>query len=196
MKRITAFAIALAVLVALGLQFHINGAKPGLEPWGARAWDLLRYFTILTNSLVAVLMLRDAFGRDGGPHWHATAALNIAMVGIIFQILLAPPEALQGLDWWPDFLFHAGVPVATLLWWLAYAPKTGRLADVPRWLVWPVAYCLYILIRASFDGNYVYFFLDIPKFGVPAIAMNIAGLVLVFATFGALMTPVARWLNR
>lgn len=196
MRRLTAIAIGAMALVALAMQFWLNGDTPGLEPWGARAWDMLRYFTILTNGLVAAVMLREVAGRPIGPHWHATAALNIAMVGIIYQILLAPAEPLVGLDWWPDALFHAIVPAATLVWWLAYAPKALRLADLPRWLAWPVAYCLYILIRAQFDGNHVYFFLDIPRFGLAIIARNIVGLVAVFAAFGALMVLAGRLIRR
>lgn len=196
MKRWTALAIALMAFTALGMQFYLNGAKPGLEPWGMRAWDLMRYFTILTVTLVGVLMLREGVLRPVGPHWHGLAALNISMVGIIFQILLAPPEPVQGIGWWPDALFHAFVPAATLVWWLAFAPKTHRFADIGRWLVWPVAYCVYVLIRAQFDGNFVYFFLDIPSFGVAVIARNIVGLVLVFALFAALMVGAGRLIRR
>lgn len=196
MKQLSAALIALGVLVALVLQFYLNGAKPGLEPWGIRAWDLLRYFTILTNSLVAFVMIREVMGTQQSRHLHATAALNITMVGIIFQLLLAPPEAKTGLDFWPDFLFHAAVPLATLLWWLAYAPKPEGLRDVRWWMIWPVAYCIYILIRAQFDANYVYFFLDIAKFGGAVIARNIVGLVVVFALFGCLMVLAKRLIRR
>lgn len=196
MKQFSAALIALGVIVALVLQFYLNGATPGLEPWGTRAWDMLRYFTILTNSLVAFVMIREVMAIPQSRHLHATAALNIAMVGIIFQLLLAPPEAKTGLDFWPDFLFHAGVPIATLLWWLAYAPRPDGFRDIGWWMIWPVAYCIYILIRAQFDGNYVYFFLDIAQFGGAVIARNIVGLVLVFALFGSLMVLARRLIRR
>ena len=68
-RRITALFLVLAVLASLALQFWLNGAKPGLEPWGIRAWDLLRYFTILTCSLVAVLMASEASGRPVTGNW-------------------------------------------------------------------------------------------------------------------------------
>jgi hypothetical protein len=196
MKRLSAAAIAFFAFLALVLQFYLNGEKPGLENWALRGWDLMRYFTILTNSLVMILMAREAAGQPAGKNWLATAALNMTMVGIIFQLLLAPPVPLQGLAWLPDFLFHAAVPLTMLVWWALWAPKNTGFPDLPRWLLWPVAYCLYILIRAAFDGNYVYFFLDIKTFGTPAIALNILGLVLVFAAFGALMVFAAKRLNR
>lgn len=195
-RRITALFLVLAVLASLALQFWLNGAKPGLEPWGIRTWDLLRYFTILTCSLVAVLMASEASGRPVTGNWHATAVLNILMVMVIFQIVLAPPEPPKGLDWWPDFGFHVAVPILTFLWWLVWGPKPLRLADLPRWLLWPVAFCIYALIRGGIEGKYPYFFLDIGQFGAGQVALNIAGLVLVFATGGLVIWAIARFLPR
>lgn len=195
-RRLAALLIALCVLAALGLQFHLNGATPGLEPWGTRAWDLLRYFTILTCGLVAALMTAEAAGRAVPADWHATAVLNILMVMLVFQILLAPPEPLAGLAWWPDFGFHLAVPILTLLWWLVWGPVPLRLAALPLWLLWPVAYCAYALIRGGAEGRYPYFFLDIGRFGAGQVALNIAGLVLGFATAGLLLWAVARILPR
>lgn len=196
LRRLSALALALIALAALWGQFVLNGAKPGLEPWGARAWDLLRYFTIVTNGLVAALMTREAAGRPVGGNWHATAVLSIAMVGVIYQILLAPPEPLTGADWWPDFAFHAAVPALTVAWWLAWAPKPLALAHLPLWLGWPFGYCLYALTRGSVEGRYPYFFLDIGQFGALRISLNIAGLVAVFAVTGLVVWTAARLSRR
>jgi hypothetical protein len=196
MKRMTAGLIALAVVFALSAQFWLNGSKPGLEGYGARSWDLMRYFTILTNALVGVLMIRIARGAGVRRRWLGTAALNIAMVGIVYQILLAPPEPFTGLNWWSDFLFHAGVPLAMVLWWAVYAAPRALWGDLPWWLLWPVGYCAYILIRAGLDGNYPYFFIDAARFGYGRVALNVLGLVLVFAASGALMIAAGKGLAR
>jgi hypothetical protein len=47
LRRLSALALALIVVASIGLQFWLNGFKPELAPWATRAWDLLRYFTIL-----------------------------------------------------------------------------------------------------------------------------------------------------
>jgi hypothetical protein len=161
-----------------------------------RVWDLLRYFTILTCGLVGVLMAREAMGRQVAGNWHAAATLSIVMVGIIFQILLAPPESTKGIAWWPDFAFHAAVPVLTAVWWALWAPKPLALAAPPYWLLWPVAYCFYALIRGAVEGGYPYFFLDIGQFGAAQIAINIVGLVLVFALCGLVIWFASRLLLR
>jgi hypothetical protein len=198
-RRTLALFIALAAIASLVGQFYLNGAKPGLEPWGARAWDLARYFTILTNGLVAYAMLKEAAGRHVHPDLHLTAAINITMVCLIYQTLLAPEVPFQGLNWWTDFGFHLGVPVATLLWWLAFGPRAQPIRRLPYWLIWPVSYCLYAMTRGLMTGSYPYFFLDIPRFGAGQIALNIVGLVLVFALAGVViwgMGRVARKLGR
>ncbi|MGL4238733.1 Pr6Pr family membrane protein [Tabrizicola sp.] len=195
-RRLSALALALIAIGSISLQFALNGATPGLEPWGLRAWDLLRYFTILTCILVAVLMACEAAGRPVSGNWLAAATLSIVMVGMIFQILLAPPEPPKGIHWWPDFGFHAAIPVLTAVWWGLWAPKPLSLRMLPLWLLWPVAYCIYGLVRGAVEGRYPYFFLDINRFGVTQIAINIVGLVLVFAGCGLTIWYAARILSR
>ncbi|OYW53064.1 MAG: hypothetical protein B7Z31_12185 [Rhodobacterales bacterium 12-65-15] len=195
-KRLSALTIALTVIASRGLQFALNGAKPGLAPWGARTWDLLQFFTILTCGLVAAVMMREAAGKPVSRNWHATIVVNIAMVGVIYQVLLAPPEPLAGLDWWPDFGFHVVIPVLTVLWWGAFGPKPLALSALPLWLIWPTAYCGYALIRGGIEGSYPYFFLDVAKLGALQVAINVAGLVTVFAGAGLVVWLTARLLPR
>lgn len=192
LRRYLSLILALAALGGVFGQFALNASKPGLEDWGPRAWDLLRYFTIWTNLLVAGLMLAEASGRRVRIGWLGTATLNIAMVGLVYQVLLAPEVPLQGAAWVTDFLMHAFVPMAMVLWWVAFAPRPVRLARLPVWLIWPVIYCVVALVRGAFEGRYPYFFLDITKFGAAQIAINIAGLVMVFAVFGVLLWGLAR----
>jgi hypothetical protein len=194
-RRLSALALVLIVLAALLGQFALNGLKPELENWGIRLWDLLRYFTILTCGLVGTLMAFEAMGRPVGQNRHATATLSIIMVGVIYQLLLAPPEPLTGIDWWPDFGFHVAIPVLTAVWWIVWAPKDLVLKSLPIWLVWPTGYCLYALIRGAITGQYPYFFFDIGQFGAIQVAINIVGLVTVFAFTGLLLWAASRALR-
>lgn len=59
-----------------------------------------------------------------------------------------------------------------------------------------MAYCLYALVRGAFEGRYPYFFLDIGQFGALRVAVNIAGLVAVFALTGLAIWTTARLLPR
>ena len=192
MKRTFALIIALAAIASLVGQFYLNGSKPGLELWSARLWDLARYFTILTNALIAYAMLHEAAGRPAHPDLHLTGVINITMVCLIYQTLLAPPEPFQGLNWWTDFGFHLGVPVASVLWWLACGPRNHPIRRLPLWLILPVIYCVYALIRGALTGSYPYFFLDVPRFGAGQIVLNIVGLVGVFGVAGVVIWGMGR----
>ena len=191
-SRLTALCLALIVAAALIGQFILNGALPEVQNWGLRIWGLMRYFTILTNGLVAVVMIRHALGRPVSADLHMTAALAIAMVGVIYQTLLVPPVPLTGAAWWTDFAFHAAVPLLAVLWWWAFAPKPARLASLPRWLLWPLGYCIYILIRGGIEGRYPYFFIDVGQFGLGRVLANVAGFVVVFGVAGVAMWALGR----
>lgn len=195
MKRATAGVIGFAALAAIVVQFALNGARPGLEPWGARVWDLMRYFTILTNGLVAGVLLRQAAGRAAGPVWQGTAALNIAMVGAVYQALLRPAVPATGAAWWTDLVFHAAVPLAMPVWWLLWGDRPAGWSGVLAWLPWPIAYCACALVRGGLEGDYPYFFLDVGRFGAARIALNIAGLAAVFALAGLALLAAARGLD-
>ncbi len=194
--RLTAFLIAALALTGVGWQFHLNGYKPDLEPWLARGWGMLRYFTIISNLLVAGFMLQVALGRPSRANVAMTLTLSIIMVGIIYRLLLAPEVPLQSPDWYPDFLMHVVVPVAVPLWWLAFADKRLELRALPLWLSLPAVYCVYALIRGVIGGKYPYFFLDVGRFGLPTVLLFCVGLVAVFAVCGVVLWAVARLMTR
>lgn len=182
-------ALALAALVA---EFHRLGARPGFADWDARLWRMARFFTILTNGLVAAVMLAQGLGRRVSADLVTTAVLNIAMVGAVYQVLLRPDTPFTGLHFWTDLALHALVPAGAVLWWLAFGPRGLANARIPRWLVWPVVYCAYALGRGSVEGRYPYFFVDVGRFGWAQVGLNIAGLVLVFGAVGWVMAALSR----
>ena len=195
-KRLTALLIALLALAALWGQFVLNGSKPGLENWGWRLWDLMRFFTILTNALVAVQMGFLALRGRVPADLEATACLNIGMVGIIYHTLLAPETPFTGADWYTDFAFHTAVPLLVPLWFLGFGDRNLSLRHLPFWLIWPLVYCIYAMIRGAATGRYPYFFLDVGQYGLPRILANIAGLVAVFALAGLILWVFSRALRQ
>lgn len=184
MARWMAFGIGAMALAALVAEFHRLGQFAALADWDRRLWSMARFFTILTNGLVAGVMLALAARRKVPLDVVMTAVLGIVLVGVVYQTLLRPPAPFHGLRWWTDATLHGAVPVSCLLWFLAFGPRRLSPGRIPSWLVWPVAYCVYALARGSFDGRYPYFFVDIGRFGAAQVVLNIAGLAVVFAAFG------------
>ncbi|MBV7407897.1 Pr6Pr family membrane protein [Maritimibacter sp. DP1N21-5] len=189
--RLLATVIALAAWAGLVAQFIL--AREDYPTALAALWRLARFFTILTNLMVAVSFTGMAItGRRPAPGWLAALALWIAIVGVIYHLLLAD-YGKTGLDLVADHLVHTAVPLLTVGWWFAYAlhlrlPR--RLAAY--WLGWPLGYLVYALIRGAADGIYPYFFLDVARFGAGQIAVNVAALAFGFWLAGLGMIGVAR----
>lgn len=195
-RRFAASLVALTAFVAVAGQFALDADEPGLSDWVVRLGDFARYFTYLTLGLVMVHMVAVAFARLVSDNFTATVVLSITIVGIVYWTLLAPEKPLQGWRWYTNMGMHMVVPVATWLWWLACGQRGLRLSSLPVWLIWPLIYCLYVLIRGATTGHYPYFFLDVGKFGMLRVLENIAGLLVGFTLVGAVMWAIDRSLTR
>lgn len=196
LARLTAALIAALATLGLAWQFQINGTLAQPLPPLARAWDMARYFTILTNLLVAITLARAALGQRVGPNLAATITLSIVMVGVVYRLLLAPAEPKPAPDYYPDFLMHVATPVLVPLWWAAFADRTLRLKGLVTWLSLPAAYLAYALIRGALTGRYPYFFLDLQKSGPMVVLIYSLSLIAAFALAGLLLYLVSRILPR
>ena len=142
-------------------------------------WRQARYFTYLTTLMIAYSFAR--FGRTGRarPDWAAALAMWAAIIGVVYHALLA--RDLRGLEWWADHGLHTVLPIAVVLWWIRFAPKTSlKRGHSAQWLIWPALYSSYALIRGEVDGRHPYFFLDPPLVGWPTVIAYAVGLMITF----------------
>ena len=95
-ERGAAALIALVAWVGLVVQFAVLFGSRGSAV--AALWVMLRFFTILTNLLVAVLFTGIAAGRPAfaAPWAVAGTTLAILLVGIIYVLLLRGLHPLAG----------------------------------------------------------------------------------------------------
>jgi len=192
-------ALALIVLASIAVQFIHNRSedRATLSALGS-AWDMARYFTILTNAMIGVAALWMAIrGRWVSAALMGGLVLWILVVGIVYHVLLARDLTPGTLEWWADLGLHTVVPVAALLLWLGFAPKAPIALRHPAlWVVWPMAYAGYALIRGVADGKYPYFFLDPVKQGTMGLVGYISGLGLAFYLGGLAIRWIAGRLHR
>jgi len=191
---------------ALVLQFVLiwQGHKAVEVAHGDSGPDLptriVRYFSYLTiwaNGLVAWSSAMLALGRDRDTPWSRALRLDtlalIALAGVVHFFFLRPLLDLHGSDWVADKLLHMVVPVLAAAGWALFGPRgRAHVADLPRFLVIPVAWIVYTLVRGPFVDWYPYPFIDVDQHGYGLVALNAAGisvilLVLAFATI---------WLDR
>jgi hypothetical protein len=195
LTRRLAGAVALVALAGLVLQFVFT--QIDMQANGATAlqasWRFVGYFTILTNMLVMVVLARVALGHRLSQSLLAGTTLAIVVVGVVYHLLLADLNPVTGWRRFADQLLHTAVPLLTLLLWIARLPRHALAwSDAPQWLLWPMGYAVYALVRAQFDGFYPYPFLDVAELGWARVGMNGLGMALAFLAAGLAMVALTR----
>ena len=171
--RAAAGFVGAVAWAGLAVQFAASAELAGSA--GAAVWAMLRYFTILTNLIAALLFTAIALGRAPGrlPFLLGGATLAILLVGIVYALLLRGLLELSGGARLADFLLHTATPVLVPLYWLAFAPKGGLARRDPwLWALYPLAYFVYALARGAAEGLYAYPFLDAGRLAPAEIALN------------------------
>jgi hypothetical protein len=160
------------------------------------------FFTIQANILVALVL--TAFSIKSSPdEWlvhpfvRSAVAVYIAMVGLVYLALLRHLWMPQGAQWIADVALHYVMPVGYLAFWLTCVRKTGlRWYDPLLWLIYPLFYLGFVLVRGKMSGFYPYPFIDANSLGYAGVAANTAGLLIVCAALGGLLVVIGGRLAR
>ena len=191
MPRVAAAIIALIAWAGLAIQFNATFASQ--ESLGATLWILARFFTVLTNLIVAITFTALAFGRQVPPSMLGGVTLAIALVGAVYMLLLRGLLELSGGALLADTLLHKVVPVLVPIWWLAFAPKDGLTNRDPwLWALYPLAYFAYAIARGLAGDKYPYPFMNVAEIGWLRTLTNSALIALFFVLVGYFML----WLDR
>ncbi|CDX28225.1 conserved membrane hypothetical protein [Mesorhizobium sp. SOD10] len=177
-------------LIALVLQFAITipaSMAAGRGLFGSIVF-YFSFFTVLTN--IAAVMVHAALVSPAGYAWfpafagqrlRAGVAVAITLVFIVYRTVLAGLWQPQGLFLLCDILLHYITPLIFVLWWLiAGADGTTRWRDISWWMIYPLAYLAYALIRAPFAGEVPYPFLDVARNGAASVAVSALGVTALF----------------
>ena len=193
--RKIAGAIGLLALAALAAQSVV--LMPG-RTLSQVLWRLSGAFTILTNALVAVTMLRVAItGQRASFGWMSMLTMSIIMVGAVYHALLADLRTLTGLAWWADHGLHTLVPVAMAWFWLMEVARVDPRHGRPwLWLLWPMGFLVYALVRGKLTGRYVYPFLNVERIGWDGVALYVLGIGAIFAALAFGMAALGRRMPR
>jgi len=157
---------SLLTFTAVGTQLIVHVQK------GFNAVNFFSYFTNLSNLFVAVVMFVGAIHRiqhkEPKP-WEdlirGASVAGIAVVGIVFSVLLKNEE-MGSLMPWVNAVSHYIMPIVAVADWLYQPPKSKlALSQLPYWLLFPVLYLGYVLIRGAIVGFYPYPFINLANVG-------------------------------
>jgi len=134
--------------------------------------------------LVALYLSSNFFGIFKGPFSifskrSTLTALTafILLVGIVYQVVLRGIWEPTGLQRIIDELLHTIIPVYFLAYWFQYAnPRDIRLRPTLYWVVYPLLYFLFVIVRGHFSGFYPYPFLDVSEIGYSGVAKSFAAI--------------------
>ena len=174
---------------------------PGLAGMIPRLIDLFSYFTVLSNTIVAVVLTMLAV-RAHGRGWRfrvvrLDSLMMILVTGIVYAVLLAPTASTVGWQVPANSLLHQITPSVTLLVFLLVGPR-GWLTwrTLPAALVIPIIWVVYTLLRGAVIQAYPYPFINVVKLGYPTVLMNVAAIAVFGLAIGAVLLGVDRLLAR
>jgi len=190
----------------------------GLAGWVALVWQLclmltptkgfgeillnfFSYYTILTNFLAAFCLsmgLLKPHSRVGAffnrISVQTAIAGNILVVALIYNLILAKLWNPQGAQWVVDFSLHTAIPIMYILYWVFFVPKGTLTFRSPLpWLLFPLVYLLYSLVRGANTGWYPYPFVDAGNLGYGKVALNSLIMLGVFLFIFYLFILIDRW---
>jgi hypothetical protein len=192
MPRLAAALVALVCWVGLAVQFRASYA--GQHDLVATLWVLLRFFTVITNLLLAIVMTAVALGRRASPFLLGGVTLAILLVGAVYMTLLRGLIELSGGALLADLLLHKVAPLAMAGWWLLFAPRAKLRWRAPWWwALYPLAYFGYAVARGLGGDKYPYPFMDVGRLGWPQTLLNAAGIAMAFLVAGFALVWIDSW---
>lgn len=173
------FVLGLLALYAVSVQFRTSVLR-GLSP--------ANFGSLFTtqSTVFAALVLIFAPNRAG---LRGAATLYMTITGVIYALFLAHGD--RALWEWNNLVLHYLTPVALLAIWFVDPPalRSGYVATIAAWLVYPCAYACYTLARGTLVHWYPYGFLDPRGIGTGGVA----GVIATIAVFAALVGYGLAW---
>lgn len=169
--------------------------------------QIIKYFsfmTILTNIFVTATFGILTFSKSSGiknfisrNSVQSAVAVYIFIVGLIYHLFLAQIWSPTGLQFVVDQLLHTIIPVVYIIYWFMFVRK-GELVfrDAFRWVIYPLLYIIYIMIRGAISGNYPYPFLTVAKLGYPSVILNIVLIGIAYYIVGCIFVAVDKFLGK
>jgi hypothetical protein len=150
--------VLLALLALTAISYDV-AAGPGVSDS-----DYFSYFTVLSNLFAAGILLhgalRPAPARSRKVEMlRGAAVVYILTTGIVYLLLLSGRAPTYP---WVNAILHYLMPLAVTLDWLLDPPRVrlDPARTVMLWMVFPVLYIVYTLVRGAIVDWYPYLFVN------------------------------------
>jgi hypothetical protein len=190
--------LSVQLYLILGTRWEIGASLMG------GLMSFFSFFTVLTNTLVAVVLTCEVTSRDSAarrwflrPAVSSGIAVSIAVVGLAYSLLLRHLWHPEGWQLLADELLHDIMPLLFLLYWWWCVPKgTLRLGHIGLWVIYPLVYFAYALLRGHLLSAYPYPFIDVGTLGYPQVFINAGGILAGFVGIALVIVGLDRYRRR
>jgi len=182
--------------LTVSLYFDIHGAVAKNLSIPVTLINFFSYFTtetvlVITLGLTVFCIRPQAEQFLTRPSVQSALVVYIIVVGGVYALLLRNLWQPHGLQILTNFVLHYALPVLYPLYWLVFLPKGSLRWSAPAWwVVYPILYFLYSMLRGAAYGIYVYPFIDAAKLGVARAWVNGILLLAVFFCVGLVLTAI------
>lgn len=199
MKRNLSILIASIAWIAVLTQYYLM-IQNRTASLGETTVRFFSFFTILTNLLVAVFFTFSLVRQKTKslsilykPGALTAVTVYITVVGLIYQVVLRQTWDPTGLQKFVDELLHSIIPVAVIVFWYLYENKPPmKFGQIPQWLIYPLLYLMYILIRGNLSGFYPYPFINVAAIGWQNVLVNSVIITLLFIGISATFVKIGK----
>ena len=188
MRKTILIILSLLGWSSLGGRLYLKIVESEITPLESTL-QFFSYFTIVTTLLVSIYFSKKLFSSSEATtfkfeHPEDLTAITIfaLIVGIVYHIVQKPLWNPEGIDLIIDTIHHTLIPIGTLTVWLMM--KNKEVLDLKRlfkWLLYPVLYVFFVLMRGYFSNFYPYAFMNVGTLGLAKVMLNLA-IILVLST--------------
>ena len=197
---------AILGVIGVGIQFYFSFTTKLEQGFSVlyAANHYFSFFTAIVNTSIAVLLLAYYFYPASKlSRWfrkttnNTAIAVYIMIVSLIYYTLLLNNKPLVPAEMVATHILHGYVPLAYLgLWFFRFRNGDLNYSDSFRWVLFPLAYFIYLLIRGAVLDAYPYFFVNVAKLGYPMVLLYAVGILGVFLISGLSLVVIDRRIKK
>lgn len=183
-KWVAAFELLVGLIGAYALAQEVFVRRSeGTYDW----FDLWSHFTYQSNLFAVVVLILTStftFWRGGTGrvlnYLRGAATLYMIITGVVYSLLVNNADPAVMID---HYIMHYFMPVAMVVAWMLH-PSEHRIQSGMEqlWLVYPLAYVVFVQVEGAWTDSYVYEFLNPSVHGrmvlFTVIALTIAASVI------------------
>jgi hypothetical protein len=192
---------AVIIWVALGFQLDVSMAWAKNRGFGVLAglWSYMSFFTNLSNMMAGIALVYalrvgcDPLRLKQRAGHFAAITLFICMAGMVFYLEISQHIPRHSVYFWINVVLHYVNPTLFMAFWLFLVPRGMlRFRDAVMWLIFPVLYFCYVMLRGILIGQYPYSFFNPALLGYKSVVGNGLEMLAGFLSFGLIVVALDR----